>query len=42
MRAGQAEIQTKLCFDYRTNIESYAEWQRWIPDTQQLLLVLWG
>jgi hypothetical protein len=40
MRAGQAEIQTKLFFDYRATIESYPEWQRWMPDTQPLLLVL--
>ena len=42
MRAGQAEIQTKLLFDYRTNIGSYPKWQRWMRDTQPLLLVLWG
>jgi hypothetical protein len=42
MRAGQAEIQTKLFFDYRTNIESYPKLQRWMRDTQPLLLVLWS
>jgi hypothetical protein len=32
MQAVQAEIQTKLFFDYRINIESYPKWQRWMRD----------
>jgi len=39
---GQADIQTDLFYDYRTNVESYPEWQAWMRDTQPRLLVLWG
>jgi pimeloyl-ACP methyl ester carboxylesterase len=39
---GQADIQTDLFYDYRTNVESYPEWQSWMRDTQPRLLVLWG
>ena len=42
MQAVQAEIQTKLFFDYRINIESYPKWQRWMRDKHPPLLVLWG
>jgi pimeloyl-ACP methyl ester carboxylesterase len=39
---GQAEIQSDLFYDYRTNVEAYPRWQRWMQDTQPRLLVLWG
>ena len=39
---GQAQIQSDLFFDYRTNVESYAKWQAWMQETQPKLLVLWG
>jgi pimeloyl-ACP methyl ester carboxylesterase len=39
---GQAEIQSDLFYDYRTNLESYPLWQKWLRDHQPLLLVLWG
>src|SRR5579863_2645982 len=42
MQAVQAEIQTKLFFDYRINIESYPKWPRWMRDKHPPLLVLWG
>ena len=42
MQAVQAEIQAKLFFDCRTNIESYPNWQLWIRDKQPQLLVLRG
>jgi hypothetical protein len=31
------------CFnDYRTNVDAYPRWQRWMRDTQPRLLVIWG
>jgi len=39
---GQAQIQTDLFYDYRTNVESYPQWQAWLQKTQPKLLVVWG
>jgi pimeloyl-ACP methyl ester carboxylesterase len=39
---GQAEIQTDLFYDYRTNVDSYPKWQAWLREKQPRLLVLWG
>jgi pimeloyl-ACP methyl ester carboxylesterase len=39
---GQADIQTDLFYDYRTNLTSYPAWQAWLRKTQPRLLVLWG
>ena len=39
---GQAEIQSDLFFDYRTNVEAYPKWQAWMRAKQPPLLVLWG
>jgi pimeloyl-ACP methyl ester carboxylesterase len=39
---GQADIQSDLFYDYRTNVESYPRWQSWMRETQPRLLVLWG
>jgi pimeloyl-ACP methyl ester carboxylesterase len=39
---GQAEIQSDLFYDYRTNVEAYPTWQAWMRETQPRLLVLWG
>jgi pimeloyl-ACP methyl ester carboxylesterase len=39
---GQAQIQTDLFYDYRTNVEAYPKWQAWLQKTQPRLLVLWG
>jgi pimeloyl-ACP methyl ester carboxylesterase len=39
---GQAQIQSDLFYDYRTNVEAYPEWQVWMQETQPKLLVLWG
>jgi pimeloyl-ACP methyl ester carboxylesterase len=41
-QAGQAEIQSDLFYDYRTNVESYPKWQAWMRHNQPTLLVLWG
>jgi pimeloyl-ACP methyl ester carboxylesterase len=39
---GQAEIQSDLFYDYRTNVEAYPKWQAWMRETQPRLLVIWG
>jgi pimeloyl-ACP methyl ester carboxylesterase len=39
---GQAEIQSDLFYDYRTNVDSYPKWQAWLRERQPRLLVLWG
>ena len=39
---GQAQIQSDLFFDYRTNVEAYTTWQAWMRRTQPRLLVIWG
>ena len=39
---GQAEIQSDLFYDYRTNVDAYLKWQDWMRHRQPRLLVLWG
>lgn len=39
---GQAQIQSDLFYDYRTNVDSYPKWQAWMQKTQPRLLVVWG
>ena len=39
---GQGQIQSDLFYDYRTNVDSYPQWQAWMQKTQPKLLVLWG
>lgn len=39
---GQAQIQSDLFYDYRTNVGEYPKWQAWMQTTQPKLLVLWG
>ena len=39
---GQADIQSDLFYDYRTNVDSYQKWQAWMRETQPRLLVIWG
>jgi pimeloyl-ACP methyl ester carboxylesterase len=41
-RPEQADIQSDLFYDYRTNVESYPKWQAWLRARQPRLLVLWG
>ncbi len=41
-RPGQAEIQSDLFYDYRTNVDAYPKWQAWMRDKQPRLLVIWG
>jgi len=40
--AGQADIQTELFYDYRTNVAAYPRWQAWMRERQPRLLVTWG
>ena len=39
---GQAEIQSDLFYDYRTNVDSYPKWQAWLREKHPRLLVIWG
>jgi pimeloyl-ACP methyl ester carboxylesterase len=39
---GQADIQSDLFYDYRTNVEAYPKWQAWMRERQPRLLVIWG
>jgi pimeloyl-ACP methyl ester carboxylesterase len=39
---GQAQIQSDLFYDYRTNVDAYPKWQAWMQKTQPKLLVVWG
>ncbi len=39
---GQADIQSDLFYDYRTNVDAYPKWQTWMREKQPRLLVLWG
>jgi pimeloyl-ACP methyl ester carboxylesterase len=39
---GQAEIQSNMFYDYRTNVDAYPSWQAWMREIQPRLLVLWG
>jgi pimeloyl-ACP methyl ester carboxylesterase len=41
-RPGQRAIQGALLQDYRTNVESYPQWQEWLRQHRPPLLVLWG
>ena len=42
IKPGEADIQSDLFYDYRTNVESYPKWQAWMQKTRPRLLVLWG
>jgi pimeloyl-ACP methyl ester carboxylesterase len=41
-RPGQADIQANLIYDYKSNIASYPEWQRWLSERRLPTLVIWG
>jgi pimeloyl-ACP methyl ester carboxylesterase len=41
-KPGQADIQSDLFYDYRTNVEAYPKWQAWMRKKQPRLLVIWG
>jgi len=39
---GQADIQTDLFYDYRTNVDAYLTWQAWMTERRPRLQVIWG
>jgi len=39
---GQADIQSDLFYDYRTNLDAYPTWQAWLRQRQPRVLVIWG
>jgi pimeloyl-ACP methyl ester carboxylesterase len=39
---GQAQIQSDLFHDYRTNVDAYPKGQAWMREKQPRLLVIWG
>ena len=39
---GQANIQSDMFYDYRTNVDAYPKWQDWMQRSQPRLLVIWG
>ena len=41
-RPGEADIQSDLFYDYRTNLDAYPAWQAWLRDRQPPTLVVWG
>jgi pimeloyl-ACP methyl ester carboxylesterase len=41
-QAGQADIQSDIFYDYRTNVEAYPKWQAWMREKEPRLLVIWG
>jgi pimeloyl-ACP methyl ester carboxylesterase len=41
-QAGQAQIQSDLFYDYRSNVDAYPKWQAWMREKQPRLLVIWG
>ena len=41
-RPGQIDIQTELFYDYRSNVQRYPDWQRYLREHRPPTLVLWG
>ncbi|WGJ13124.1 alpha/beta hydrolase [Methylocapsa sp. D3K7] len=41
-RPGEADIQSDLFYDYRTNVASYPAWQAWLRQHHPATLVIWG
>jgi pimeloyl-ACP methyl ester carboxylesterase len=39
---GQADIQSDLFYDYRTNVDVYSTWQAWMTEKRPRLQVIWG
>ena len=42
IRPAQAQVQSDLFYDYRTNVDAYPKWQSWLREKQPRLLVIWG
>jgi pimeloyl-ACP methyl ester carboxylesterase len=41
-KPGQRAIQSKLLYDYRTNVAAYPQWQAWLREHRPPTLVVWG
>jgi pimeloyl-ACP methyl ester carboxylesterase len=41
-KPGQRDIQTRLLYDYRTNVASYPAWQNWLREHKPPTLIVWG
>lgn len=41
-RPGNTEIQLELFLSYRTNVELYKDWQKYLKDRQPETLIVWG
>ena len=41
-RPGNVDIQVALFYDYRTNVEAYPTWQKWLREKQPPVLAAWG
>ena len=41
-RPGEADIQSDLFYDYRTNLDAYPAWQAWLRERQPPTLIVWG
>jgi pimeloyl-ACP methyl ester carboxylesterase len=41
-RPGEADLQTDLFYDYRTNVEAFPKWQEYLKKYHPPLLVVWG
>ena len=41
-KPGEADIQSDLFYDYRTNVAAYPTWQAWMRKNQPRLMVIWG
>ena len=42
LRPGNRDIQLDLFYDYRTNVDLYPAWQKWLRETQVRILAVWG
>jgi pimeloyl-ACP methyl ester carboxylesterase len=41
-RPGEADIQSELFYDYRTNLTEYPAWQKWLRERHPPTLIVWG
>jgi pimeloyl-ACP methyl ester carboxylesterase len=41
-RPGEADIQSDLFYDYRTNLTAHPAWQAWLRERQPPTLIVWG
>ena len=41
-RPGNKELQLDLLHDYKSNVELYPEWQKWVEDSKVPVLAAWG